>query len=113
MTHPPFKPRADFLLVKQVVKVEESTILVPEHLQDKQSEIGFYEWEVIAVGEGPIIQGNRWPCTSKVGDRIILPGFPMMSYTFMKDLGYKGYAFVRDSETLATVDIIAEAESPN
>lgn len=104
MPHPPFIPRSDFLLVRQVVKEEKSSIIVPESLQDKKSEAGFYEWEVVAVGEGPIIQGVRWPCTSKVGDRIVLPGFPMMSYTFMKELGYKGYAFVRDSETLATVE---------
>lgn len=110
--HPPLNPRSDFILVKQVMQEAESTILIPAHLQEKEKENGFFEWEVIAVGEGPIIQGIRHPCTSKPGDRIVLPTFPKMSYHFMKDMGYDGYAIVRDSEVLATVDqTVAAAEN--
>lgn len=91
------QPLADRVVLK-LVEAEETTksgIILTSSAQEKPQIA-----EVLAVGPGGIVDGNKVEMTVKVGDRVIMSKY---SGTEVK-LDGKEYTIVRQSDILALVE---------
>lgn len=91
------KPLFDRVVLKQDEAKEQNLngIIIPSSVQEKP-QIG----EVVAVGDGVLLDGQHVPMQVKVGDRILYPKFSGSEYK----LGDELFTILKQTDILAVLE---------
>jgi chaperonin GroES len=98
------RPLSDRIIVRRIEEQEQMRggLYIPDTAKEKPQ-----EGEVLAVGAGKLIEGQRIPIDLKVGDRIL---FGKYSGTEVK-LDGEDYLILREDDVLGVIQTTAKGKS--